>query len=126
MEQITLYTNWPPTVNSYYSHTRNGVFISKKGRQYTHSVELDVKEQCGELLLTERLLVEVYLFPPDRRVRDLDNYMKALQDSITKAGLWEDDSLIDQLFIYRGAVTKGGLVRLEISEAGPVMPCEKF
>jgi crossover junction endodeoxyribonuclease RusA len=66
--------------------------------------------------------MEVYLFPPDRRKRDLDNYMKGLLDALTNGKLWVDDSLINQLHIYRGEVVTDGSVRVEISEAGPVVP----
>lgn len=120
---IELLLPWPPTVNSYYVKTRNGVFISKKGRLYRDSLAESVKEQLGVWdALDEPLLVEVELYPPDRRRRDLDNYMKALLDACTKAGFWSDDSLIDQLFIYRGSTTSGGLVVIKVGEAGPVIP----
>jgi crossover junction endodeoxyribonuclease RusA len=72
--------------------------------------------------IDEPIFMEVYLYPPDRRKRDLDNYMKGLLDALTEAGLWTDDVLIDQLHIYRGEVVKLGSVRIEISEAGPIMP----
>ena len=120
---IELLLPWPPTVNSYYVKTRNGIFISKSGRKYRDALAESVNEQLGAFCaLTSSLLVEVELYPPDRRKRDLDNYMKALLDACTKAGFWEDDSLIDQLFIYRGEVTRSGLVILKVGEAGPVIP----
>jgi len=122
MPILTLFLDWPPTVNNYYAHTKRGVYLSAKGRKYSHSVELDVQEQAPDIYITETVLMEVHLFPPDRRRRDLDNYMKALQDSLVKAGLIEDDSLIDQLFIYRGEVVKGGLVLVEITDSGPISP----
>ena len=120
---IELLLPWPPTVNSYYVKTRNGIFISKSGRKYRDALAESVNEQLGAFCaLTSSLLVEVELYPPDRRKRDLDNYMKALLDACTKAGFWEDDSLIDQLFIYRGEVTRSGLVILKVGEAGPTIP----
>jgi crossover junction endodeoxyribonuclease RusA len=64
------------------------------------------------------------LYPPDSRTRDLDNYLKALLDACTHAGLWDDDQLIDQLFVYRGITVKSGNVRMSISEAGPLIPHE--
>jgi crossover junction endodeoxyribonuclease RusA len=67
--------------------------------------------------------MEVYLFPPDRRKRDLDNYMKGLLDALTVAELWTDDSLVDQLHIFRGEIVSGGSVRVEISDGGPVVRC---
>lgn len=124
---IVLHLPWAPTVNSYYSHTRNGVFISKKGRMYRESVEKDVYEQLpgiGERTIDYPITMDVYMFPPDRRKRDLDNYMKALQDALTICKLWEDDSLIDQLHIFRGGVLPSGSIVVSISEAGPVIPYE--
>jgi len=97
---IECYLPWPPTVNNYYSHTRNGVYISKKGRLYSLAVAEAVNEQLSGLdTLLSPLQLEVVLYPPDRRKRDLDNHMKALQDALTKAEVWEDDSLIDQLIV---------------------------
>ena len=58
----------------------------------------------------------------------MDNYNKALLDACSADekddwyGLWENDKQLDQLFMYRGAVTKGGLVMLTVNLAGPVMP----
>ena len=75
--------------------------------------------------MSDAVLMEVKMFPPDRRRRDIDNHMKALQDSIVKSGLLEDDELIDQLFIYRGEVVKGGLVIVEITDSGPLARLER-
>lgn len=48
---------------------------------------------------------------PDRRRRDLDNVLKPLNDVITKAGIWQDDSLIVFQTVTRGKVLKPGLIR---------------
>jgi crossover junction endodeoxyribonuclease RusA len=117
-----LHVPWPPTVNSYYVHTKNGSFISKKGRQYRGLVLESVQEQAPGITLDQNLLVECVLYPPDKRRRDLDNYMKALLDALTEAKLWEDDSQVDQLLIYRGEVVTGGVIKMEITDAGPVIP----
>ena len=121
-EDVVLYLPWPPTINSYYKMTRNGQrYLDVSVREFRRKVADTVNEQCPGLTLTEHIFMEVYLYPPDRRKRDLDNYMKGLLDALTEAGLWEDDSLIDQLHIYRGEVTRAGSVRVEISEAGPIL-----
>ena len=70
--------------------------------------------------------MDVVLYPPDKKRRDLDNHMKALLDAITHAGLWEDDEQIDQLQIYRGEIVKGGGARIEINPAGPILPFNSF
>lgn len=76
--------------------------IQQAGRAYQ-------REVCAELVgagirepLTGPLAVEVILHAPDRRRRDLDNLGKALLDALTKAGVYWDDSQIDDLRIRRG------------------------
>lgn len=121
-QDVVLHLPWPPTVNSYYKVTRNGQrYLDKKVRIFREAVGASVHEQMAGVSLDDSLFMEVYLFPPDRRKRDLDNYMKGLLDALTQAGLWEDDSQIDQLHIYRGEVVDGGSVRIEVTDAGPVM-----
>jgi len=58
----------------------------------------------------------VTLHPPDRRRRDLDNAMKALLDSLEHAGVYDDDSQIDDLRIVRGGIVPGGACVIEIRE----------
>ena len=123
MLHYELYLPFPPTVNNYYVKTKRGVFISSKGKLFRQQAAESVLQQLGDPpVITERMLVEVVLYPPDMRKRDLDNYMKALLDSLTCCNLWEDDSLVDQLFNYRGAKTPGGQVFMRITPAGPVLP----
>lgn len=126
---LELFLPFPPTVNSYYSHTRSGVFISKKGRIFRDKVIKLVNEQLPNITIDYKMFVEVVLYPPDKRIRDLGNYDKALMDAITHSFLWEDDSLIDQQIFYRGATRYGnrhgklpGMAYVRISEAGPIMP----
>ena len=123
---IILYLPFPPTVNSYYqviARHRGMKRISKAGLAFRNAVEIAVAEQAHlSDPLFGNLHVEVILHAPDQRKRDLDNYMKALLDACTQVELWLDDSQIDQLTILRGEVVQKGLVRLEINEAGPVIP----
>ena len=58
----------------------------------------------------------VTLHPPDHRRRDLDNSMKGLLDALEHAGVYADDSQIDELKIVRGDVMPGGACVLEITE----------
>ena len=124
---VILYLPWPPTVNSYYGTTARGIkYVTKGGRVFREHVEKEIHEQGVSLNIDFRIYCEIVLFPPDRRTRDLDNYMKALLDACSIAKLWEDDKLIDQLVIYRGAVTKQGSVRMRLAEAGPIIPLNQM
>ncbi len=119
---LEIHLPWPPSVNHYYVHAKNGMFISKKGKEYRASVKDYIYEQCGRLKITEQIMVSSILYPPDARTRDIDNYNKCMLDSVSDAKLWIDDSLIDQLFIFRGSVCKYGKVVLFIEDAGIVIP----
>ncbi|HAI1998154.1 TPA: RusA family crossover junction endodeoxyribonuclease [Escherichia coli] len=60
--------------------------------------------------------VEIVLFPPDNRIRDLDNYNKALFDALTHAGVWEDDSQVKRMLVEWGPVIPEGKVEITISK----------
>jgi crossover junction endodeoxyribonuclease RusA len=52
--------------------------------------------------------------PPDKRRRDLDNILKCLLDSLTHAGVWDDDSQVDELAVIRGEIVPGGKVKVVV------------
>lgn len=124
MYNLIVFLPFPPTINSYYSSGAGRQrYVSKKGSDFRAAVHETLAEHnAANIRLDIKLNVEVILYPPDARVRDLDNYMKALLDALTHGGLWVDDNLIDQLSIFRGEKVSGGLVRLEVNPAGPIMP----
>ena len=100
---------FPPSVNGYWRAIRRGnlctQIISKKGREYAEAVSTSVNAAgVTTIPLEERLEVTILLCAPDRRRRDVDNYSKAVLDSLTKAGVWEDDSQIDRLTLVRGPI----------------------
>ena len=73
---VILYLPWPPTVNSYYKVARSGIrYLDKSVGIFRDKIAEAVNEQCPGLYLDEPMFMEVYLYPPDKRRRDLDNYM---------------------------------------------------
>ena len=109
MHEYYIELPFPPTVNSYYTKTQRGVYISKRGRTFRDEVAHACREQnIYGLRLDQPLSMDVILYPPDARTRDLDNYMKALLDALTQAEVWTDDHIIDTLTAHRGAKTPHG------------------
>jgi len=114
---ISIKLPWPPTVNHYYTVVRGRKILSKRGRQY--------KTDCAAEMLLQRprkavgrLQVRVDAFVPDRRKRDLDNILKPVLDSLGSGpnALFDDDSQIDELAVYRRPVTKPGFVEVWVGE----------
>ncbi len=101
----------------------NSSAISTKPLDFTHDHDNNSHSSYSYYCFS-KLHVEIIFYPPDKRLRDLDNYLKALLDAITLTGFWTDDSIIDQLVIYRGANVSKSLssTYLRISPAGPVLP----
>lgn len=109
MIQLTL--PYPPSVNRMYRNVGGKTLLSKDGRDYRESVGIACLI-AGRPRIEGRIAVSVELCPPDRRRRDLDNAFKGLLDSLQHAGVYEDDSQIDDLRIRRGAVVSGGEVKV--------------
>ena len=112
---------WPPSVNNYWRHKVTGrlatVYVSAEGKAYRKAVN----DLVMEAAMVQRYLkaagsvrVVIEAFPPDRRKRDLDNILKSLLDALTHAGVWEDDSQIEDLRIYRSTIA--GMVKVRIYE----------
>ena len=109
--EITL--PWPPTVNTYYRNFNGRSIISKKGREYRVAVAEQVLVQRAAKHFEHAVRVEIKAYRPDRRRRDLDNLLKALLDSLTHAGVMDDDALIEDLRVY-WADEIGGMVKVTI------------
>ena len=113
---------WPPSVNTYWRHPTRGALagrtlISEKGRAYRLAVASAL--QVNNLTkYVSRVCLSIYAYPPDKRRRDLDNILKALLDGMVHAGVLEDDSLIDELHVFRRPPIPGGRVLVTIKEIG--------
>lgn len=121
---LSFATPWPPSVNHYYgSGGRGRKFIKPEGIAFRlavrHTAERhQLKAEPG------RLTVWVEAWPPDRRVRDVDNLGKSLLDAIQYAGIVQNDGLIDDLRFVRMPVVKGGLLRIFIYPFKPIESLE--
>ena len=112
---------FPPSVNTYWRAPNKGPLkgrhlISEKGRAYQSAECAAIIEQlrCLPKPSSSPAAVEILLFPPDARRRDIDNYNKALFDALTHAGIWEDDSRAENAGGV-GPKVHGGRVEISIT-----------
>lgn len=119
---------FPPSVNTYWRAPNKGPLkgrhlISAAGRKFQSEACVAIVEQLRRLPKpsSELAAVEIILFPPDARRRDIDNYNKALFDALTHAGVWEDDSQVKRMLVEWGPVTKQGRVEITISKYEPAV-----
>lgn len=123
---ITLELPLPTSTNKLYSTYyhyvfKNGKRIKVSAKRLSDEAVLfknSVKKQLlnKNINISGRLKLTVILFPTRRGKFDLDNRLKVLQDSLTECNVFDDDSLIDELHVYRGEVYKKGLciVKIEV------------
>ena len=97
---LTLELPWPPSVNHYYRHVGPRVLISKEGRNYRDVVSARIRS-ANIQRFDGAVELNIQLYPPDNRRRDVDNVLKCVLDTLTVAGLYNDDSQVKKLIIEK-------------------------
>lgn len=120
MSTVMLDVAWPPTGNHAYTVAHGRKILSKTGRAYRDRVSQQIAALAKGQTLGGRIAVRIYAYPPDRRVRDLDNLVKLPIDCVKRAGVIADDGDIDLLSIERGKTCKGGLLSICLSTMQPL------
>ena len=108
---------WPPTVNSMFGQKPGRKrYQSKKYKDWIDGALAAVRRQKVEENYTGNVAVTLRMGAPDKRKRDLDNYVKPILDLITKTDIWADDSQVTWLLVLWDSDIKNG-VQIEIVEA---------
>ena len=112
---FTLELPLPPSVNTYWRNFRGRTVLSAGGRAFKAAVQEHVTVNNIPKLGQQRLGATISIFPRDKRAIDLDNRLKALLDSLQDAGVFDDDSQFDRIYICRAPIKKGGGCTITIS-----------
>ena len=88
---------WPVSVNSLYRAMNKRVYVSARGKAF--------KKACGIIFAgtkmvyeTERVWLDIEVYPPDNRRRDISNLIKIVEDALP---WFRDDSQVDKIKIKR-------------------------
>jgi len=111
LRRITL--PYPPSLNTYYRYVNGRVLISRKGRAYKEMIAHIMRHMAPSDHPVE---LNVEVFPPDKRKRDLDNLLKCLCDSM-QGHAYRNDSQIHKLTMEKfEPIDKKGRLIVEILE----------
>lgn len=106
---------WPPSGNHQHGRSRRGkTHLTDRAKSYRTDVGWLAKQV--DTFGTRKIGIDIEAYPPDRRARDLDNLCKSAGDALMHAGVFKDDSQIDDLRIRRMQVHKGGRLLVRIFE----------
>jgi Holliday junction resolvase RusA-like endonuclease len=98
---------YPPSINHYWRRVGPRTLISREGRRFRERVQTILAAHRVEPLVGP-LAVEVAIYPPDNRRRDIDNVQKALLDALQHGGAYHDDSQIVRLTIEKRQPVENG------------------
>jgi Holliday junction resolvase RusA-like endonuclease len=104
---------YPPSVNHYWRRVGARTLISRGGRAFRQTV-CTILAAAQVRPLEGALAIDVDVFPPDHRRRDLDNSLKSLLDALAHGGAYHDDSQIARLTVERRHVVPSGMVRVRL------------
>jgi crossover junction endodeoxyribonuclease RusA len=115
---ILLNLPYAPSVNTYWRRGRHSTYLSRAGRDYKVAVAEYVIANNVPKLGDARLKMTLIIRPRSKRIFDIDNLAKSVLDSLCDAGVYDDDSQVDELHIIRGEPIKGGrvVVTIEVME----------
>lgn len=120
---INFFLNFMPSINNYYVKTRNGMFLSKSGRACRQSgIELIHSQLPNFDTIDYDIHLSIVIYPPNKRMFDLDNRLKPILDTMQESGLIYNDSQVQQLVVYRGEIVEKGAIYAVIREAAFIIP----
>lgn len=113
---IELSLPFPPSINTYWGFHGHRRFLTKKANEFKGLVASAVKQQNHpkRSFGVDLLSISLDFYPPDRRIRDIDNPVKPLLDALVATGLFDDDSQIKELNLKMHSPVKGGLTKILI------------
>lgn len=107
MTEIEFSVPIPPTVNHAVGQNGKGRFLTKAYKEFCWDVASEwsrVKPLGWDPLSRFGILIELHF--ETRRKCDIDNRVKPLLDALTRAGVWSDDSQVDEIVVTRDTIDK--------------------
>ncbi len=92
----------PPSVNHMYRGARGWRYLTADTIGFQTRISALMRDECQiQEIYTGAVAVFIKFYTNNKRRWDIDNRVKSLIDCLEKAGIIQDDSQIDALFINR-------------------------
>lgn len=118
VKSMRLFLPYPPTDNHYYTIWMNRKVPSGDAKKYWKAVSQECTLQEAQHV-AGRITLEFWIYRENRVQYDIGNLVKAVQDSLTKAGVYADDRFIDHLLVHRGPVKPNSHIVVELTGEEP-------
>ncbi len=115
MREITLNLPYPIgiSVNNIWKRSKQGIYVNPKAKVYRDTIYYYTRGI--ETFEEKDLEVDIKMYPPDRRTRDVDNVLKSIFDALQYAKVINSDYQIKRAIIERyDPVCPDGLIELTI------------
>ena len=89
----------PPSVNHYWIQTKNRRFISKEGKEFKKELNLIAKSKI-KTPLKGKVGLNITVILPNKRRRDVDNFLKPILDGLNNA------AYVDDYQVYKLSIKK--------------------
>lgn len=115
---LNLTIPFPPSVNTYWGFKGSRRFLTSRATLFKGFVKTEFVRSGHEGFANKRLQITLELYPPDKRVRDIDNVVKSTLDALCQCGVFDDDGQIDVLHVERKNVIKWGAAKIIVESLG--------
>lgn len=126
---------YPPSVNGTWQFTgktttredgtkaKGKAYLTEKVKKYRKSVLDALWLQTKKLeTFKGQVSVDILAYAPDKRIRDIDNIVKAVFDSLTHANIWMDDQYVRRHTVeFSTRIVKGGALIVRVLPFEPVL-----
>lgn len=113
---VALVLPWPPSLNNMYPTSRSGRrYLSDEGKAFKAAALAAISEQDARSFVGP-VKIAMRLYRPQKR-GDLSNRIKAVEDVLTAAGVWQDDGQVVELHATRFDDKENPRAEVEIRSA---------
>ena len=118
---IELTLPYPPSVNKIWRVGKAKVYLNPIAKAYRDqvfwkSLAIIDKFIVPVFIKNTKVRLEIKMYPPDHKRRDVDNICKSILDALQYTRIIDDDSQIYQLYVEKLEVRKGGEIEVKLLE----------